>query len=146
MQFFHAHQALCQAALPDWPPLPHSDRRQVTIDVERFVASECRLLPWFIAMPMGMLQMAFFVMASLSQHGLPFKRQTQEQQQRFIKLWSKLGKPCQALLRLYRSLVMLAYLEHPLIRTALQLPDQQKHQQQKRLERKTLLHRMYHGD
>jgi len=141
MKLFKPHPALCAAVIPDGPALPHTQREQIRADVALFLTEECAMLPWFIALPLNILQKLFMVTAWCSQRGLAFQYQTDDQQQRFIRLWSRFGAPFQALIRLYRSLVMLSYMEHPLVRTALHLPDQTEHQAASRAKRHLLLQR-----
>ena len=141
MQFFKTHTALCTAVIPSWPDLPLTQRQQIRADVTLFLADECAMLPWFIAIPLNIMQNLFMVSAWCSQSGTAFQVQTDVQQQRFMRHWYRLGAPFQALIRLYRSLVMLAYMEHPLVRIALHLPDQIQHQSAARAKRQILLQR-----
>lgn len=125
--------------MPDWPPLPHNERQIVRHAVHHFLQTESAMLPWFIAAPMFILQILFLSAARCLYHGQSFSCQTEEQQQSFMNRWNQCGAPFQALTRLYRSLVMLAYMEHPLVRSALKLTDNTAHQTQKRTERQALL-------
>jgi hypothetical protein len=139
MQIFKPDAALSYAAMPDWPPLQHNERQIIRHAVHHFLQTECAMLPWFIATPMVILQILFLSAARCLHHGQSFSSQTEEQQQSLINRWNQCGAPFQALIRLYRSLVMLAYMEHPLVRSVLKLTDHTTQQTQKRAERQALL-------
>ncbi|HVY13060.1 MAG TPA: hypothetical protein VHB73_05795, partial [Alphaproteobacteria bacterium] len=84
-------------------------------DVASFLRREFSMLPWFIAAPMLAMQLLFLAGAALAP-------------QNFAQRWERLGLPFQALLRLYRSLILLAFLEHPRVRSAMGLkaPPQER--------------------
>lgn len=127
---------LIKIFMPSWPELSDDAYQKILSDVAAFLKIEFTLTPWFIALPMALLQILFSTVLTLS------GARSQAEQQRVITHWERCGVPFQAFIRLYRSLTLLAYMEHPLIREKLDLPDYQAHQENFRAKRHALLNHM----
>jgi hypothetical protein len=130
--------ALVAACIPDWPPLNKAAQNRVKKDVQNFLRDEFALIPWFIVAPMYVLQCVFLTAAFLSAPACLFGRLPHTRQENFIRIWQKFGLPFQAYIRLYRSLAMLAFMEHEEVRKELALPDYAQHQALFRAKRRVL--------
>ena len=76
---------------------------------------EFLLMPWSLAIPFWHVQKLFQLSAFFS-CGQRFSNQSQAQREVFVRRWCQWGRSFEALIRLYRSFVMLSYFEHPLVR------------------------------
>jgi hypothetical protein len=123
-----AHYAIVDACMPEWPVLLPRDAEQVRNDTRAFVVGELVLMPWFVAVPLSILQLVFLMVVFIVAGGVPLDKQSSHQRLQSMERWCALGLPFRSFLRLYRSLVLLAFLEHRLVRSSLGLPDLIMHQ------------------
>ena len=79
-------------------------------DIYAYINSVFLITPWYIALPISVIQILFDVTVFL-RHFRSFGNLTIAQQQKFVIYWCGLGRPFEGLIRLYRSLVLLKYFE-----------------------------------
>jgi hypothetical protein len=111
---FKPCKALVDFTLPNQPSLPANTRIRITLEIYDYLDQAFVLMPWSLAIPFWNIQKLFQLIAFVSQ-GRSFSAQSQSQRERFVLMWCKFGRPFEALIRLYRSLVLLYYFEHPLV-------------------------------
>lgn len=99
------------------PPTPHlsiHERTNLTSEIYLYLADAFLLMPWYVAFPLWNIQKLFKFFAFITS-GKNFRHLSEAQREIFINKWCKFGRPFEALIRLYRSFVLLIYFEHPLI-------------------------------
>lgn len=111
-------RALVEYSVPTAAYLSLTDRVRLTDDIYNYLDRAFLLMPWSLAIPLWHVQKLFQLSAFFS-CGQLFSRQSQAQREIFVHRWCQWGRPFEALIRLYRSFVMLSYFEHPLVRDRL---------------------------
>lgn len=108
-------EALCESFLPEWPRLEPQQRNAVLADSSVFVKAEIASAPFHIRLGIHVLIAAFLFGAVVRGLGRGFSRREPAWRCAYLQAWSKLGPQAQALVRLLRSLTLLAYFEHPVV-------------------------------
>ena len=138
---FKPHQALIDFAIPSWTALSSADAAVVREDVRSFLEREFLKIPWFIKYPMAIMQLIFLLYARIKSKWIPFsKLDSVRKNDVILDANVRLGMPFQVLIRLYRSLTLLAFMEHSLVRPTFGLTDYKLHQLKFRKKRDELLH------
>lgn len=107
-------KALIEYALPNHPPLPPDIRNLVHNQICDYLDQAFLLMPWSLSIPLWHLQKLFQLTAFITQ-GRRFSMQSESQRENFVLMWCKFGRPFESLIRLYRSLVLVSFFEHPLV-------------------------------
>lgn len=107
-------KALIEFALPSQPSLSPDVRNLVILEINDYLDRAFFLMPWSLAIPLWHIQKLFQLSAFIS-GGRCFSAQPKAQREKFVLMWCQLGRPFEALIRLYRSLVLVSYFEHPLV-------------------------------
>ncbi len=129
-------EALCESFLPDWPRLEPPQRQAALADTAAFVKAEIAIAPSHIRFGVGLLTAAFFLGALVVGRGRGFGRRGPAWRRSYLRRWLKLGPQAQALVRLVRSLTLLAYLEHALVLEVLGVEPGRKRQERYREQRR----------
>jgi hypothetical protein len=112
--------AVVRTMIPEWPPLATSEREQVTREVVQFVRHAFMLAPFHVRLGIGALSAALALWLKLSAPPPPASAAPSHRAalalDRFVR-WSGSGA---AIVRLYRSLSVLAFYEHPLVLAAME--------------------------
>jgi hypothetical protein len=118
-----AHMA--RALYPKEPLLAAAEKVQVEKDVVNYLAGQILAMPVYLKVPYIMALHAFNYLAFF-RFGLPFTMANQAKQGRYIRSWSRspIGL-MRDFVKLIRSCVLLAYLDHPLVLQKLELGIQQ---------------------
>ena len=123
--------------MPEWPVLEPRDREVVRVDVHRFVQEQLAGASLALRIPARLLGAGFATFACVARLG--WEVHERAGQERKIELWQSLGFPFRGYVRLVRSLTMLAFLEHPLVRDALNLQDLERLQRDARQRRHLMI-------
>jgi hypothetical protein len=105
---------------PDEPHLTATQEQQVRRDVATFVAGQLRVMPAFLRIPYIVGLHAFDWLAIL-RYGLPYSNLNGVRRQHYIAFWT--NSPISAMrdfVKLIRTNVLLAYLDHPIVTEALE--------------------------
>ena len=114
---------LIEALMPEWPALDMSSHRRIHHDVVEFVKTEIVLAPLHVRLGVGVLMGVFFAAAFVLGFGRGFARRPLHWRQGFLEACSRITPQSRAMIRLFRSLTLLAYFEHPLVLHALCVED-----------------------
>lgn len=110
--------ALIDTLAPDWPPLPSQSRAAVVAHAAQFVDAQLAVMPFVVRVPAAILAVAFGLFAFMAGGARPFARQALLRRRVIVGRWSRLAYPFRGYIRLVRSMAMLAYLEHDVVRAA----------------------------
>lgn len=113
------HLALVAALAPDEPALAPAEREAAHAAAADFLRRQLAIAPFHVRFAMRLLGLAFFAAALAAGLGRPFANRELAWRRAFIDRVSRSSMPGAMLVRLYRSLTLLAYLEQPAVRTAL---------------------------
>ena len=111
--------ALINALAPAHPDLDTAARAAVAAETREFVAAELAGAPWHIRTALGLLGLVTLFAAWLLAPGRGLGRQAPSTRNRVLRRLEKPGTPSAAYLRALRSLIALAWLDHPLVLGAL---------------------------
>ena len=108
--------------LPERPSLSAPERARVHSAVTGFVASQIEAMPTFLALPYRVTLVAFQLLSTL-RYGRRFDGLNEASQAAYLALWSE-GPvaPARDFTRLIRSCALLAYFDHPDVRSHLPMP------------------------
>lgn len=108
--------------LPERPSLSAPERARVRSAVTGFVASQIEALPTFMALPYRVALLAFQLLPTL-RYGRRFDGLNEASQAAYLALWSE-GPvaPARDFIKLIRSCALLAYFDHPDVRSQLPMP------------------------
>ncbi len=108
--------------LPERPSLSAPERARVHSAVTGFVASQIEALPTFLALPYRVALVAFGLLPTL-RYGRRFNRLNEASQAAYLAFWSE-GPvaPARDFTKLIRSCALLAYFDHPDVRSHLPMP------------------------
>ncbi len=108
--------------LPARPCLSAPERARVHSAVTGFVASQIEALPTFLALPYRVALVAFQLLPAL-RYGRRFDSLDDASQAAYLTLWSE-GPlaPARDFTKLIRSCALLAYFDHPDVRSHLPMP------------------------
>jgi hypothetical protein len=126
-------KALVACLMPDYPPLLPSARARVLEDVARFVASQVGRAPWLVRLavrPLGTALFLWLALAGVLASPIPYRRAEAP-----IHRFASLAPALAAVVRLYRSMTLLAFYEHAAIAGALGLEDPEDRQARFRARR-----------
>jgi len=107
-------RALVEYCIPTTAHLSLEIKAQLINEIYQYLDQAFLRMPWSLAIPLWHVQKLFQLIAILS-CGSRFSHQSQVQRELFVRKWCKWGRPFEALIRLYRSFVMLSYYEHRLV-------------------------------
>lgn len=107
-------KALIEFTLPSQPSLSPDHRNLIILEINDYLDRAFLLMPWYLAIPLWHIQKLFQLSAFISS-GRRFSELPQGQREKFVLMWCQLGRPFEALIRLYRSLVLVFYFEHALV-------------------------------
>jgi hypothetical protein len=112
---------LIDALVPRGLGVPEAERDSVLDEVARFVRAEGALAPLPIRLGLTALSLALLAWLGLGRRD----------REKALQQWDRLaGAPGRALTRLLRSLTLIAYLDHPLVRSRMgvaTVPERQRH-------------------
>jgi hypothetical protein len=114
---------LIEALLPEWPALDTSSHSRIHNDVVEFVRTEIVLAPLHVRLGVGIFTGVFFAAAFVLGLGRGFARRPLHWRQGFLEVCGRITPQTRAMIRLFRSLTLLAYFEHPLVLHALGVED-----------------------
>ena len=113
-------EAMVDAVLPDWPPLPSETRAEVSRNAAAFVSRELDLAPLQISLGFHALLSAFRLYAFVRLGPRRLDHVSRAEREKALSGFSSLRLPmAPSLERLLRSLTILAYLEDPAVLKAL---------------------------
>ena len=106
---------MARALYPHEPVLAPGDKAAVEEGVVSYLADQIAAMPLYLRLPYVMA-LHVFNYTAVFRFGLPFTRIQPGRQVRFIGLWSRspIGL-MRDFVKLIRSCVLLAYLDHPLV-------------------------------
>ncbi len=130
---------LVRSALPDWPALGSETRMRVIADVELFVRNALALAPFHVWLGSLVLSIAAGLFVTLLSPGLSPAGGSNHRAAALLAVFHRLPGPGGAIVRLYRSLTVLAFYEHPLVVAAMGVEDPSRHHDRFRAERARLL-------
>ncbi len=113
------HVALVAALTPDEPALAAADREAAHAAAADFLRRQLAIAPFHVRLGVRLLGFAFFAAALAAGLGRPFASRELAWRRAFLDRVSRSSMPGAMLVRLYRSLTLLAYLEQPAVRAAL---------------------------
>jgi hypothetical protein len=131
-------EAFVEALLPDWPRLEAAPRAAACVAATRRVTTHLACAPRHVRLAAGALSLAFFILPWLAGGGRGFAHLALERRRALIKGWQRVGRPAALMVRLYRSMALLAYLELPEVRAALGA-DQAEERMRRHRERRAAL-------
>ena len=105
--------SLVEGCIPHWPYLYTRQRQEVRASVHEFVAKELSLAPLHIRLMISILGAGFVMLMCLYGRRIRLNRLNNEKLRELINAVARLNTYFASLDRLYRSLVVLAYYEHP---------------------------------
>lgn len=114
-------EALIAALMPTWPVLGAEERQDLQSDIAAFVRTEIGLAPFHVRLGVRVLTVAFFVSAALWGMGRGFSSRPPDWQRKFLDFWGGISAQTQAMVRVYRSLSVLAYYESAPVLRALEV-------------------------
>ena len=113
-------EAMVDAVLPDWPPLPSETRAVVSRNAAAFVARELDLAPLQISLGVYALLSAFRLYAFARLGPSRLEHSSRAEREKALTGFSSLRlQMAPSLERILRSLTILAYLEDPAVLKAL---------------------------
>jgi hypothetical protein len=106
---------MARSLYPQEPVLTPEEKSLVEETVVLYLAGQIMAMPVYLRVPYTMALRAFNY-TSIFRFGLPFTRIRQARQYRYIRSWSRspIGL-MRDFVKLIRSCVLLAYLDHPLV-------------------------------
>ena len=112
---------MARSLYPKEPLLTPEDKTQVEEKVVSYLAGQILAMPSYLKIPY-MLALQAFNYLSCFRFGLPFTVIDQEKQGKYVLFWSRspIGL-MRDFVKLIRSCVLLAYLDHPLVLQELEL-------------------------
>ena len=112
---------MARSMYPKEPRLTPEENAQVEEEVVNYLAGQILAMPSYLKMPYGL---ALHILNYLSclRFGLPFTFVYQEKQAKYVRFWSRspIGL-MRDFIKLIRSVVLLSYLDHPLVLRELEL-------------------------
>ena len=112
---------MARSLYPKEPLLTPEEKAQVEEKVVSYLAGQILAMPVYLKVPY-MLALHLFNYLSCFRFGLPFTVIDQEKQGKYVSFWSRspIGL-MRDFIKLIRSCVLLAYLDHPLVLQELEL-------------------------
>jgi hypothetical protein len=111
---------LVSLVVPGYPALDADTRIAVHHDVTAFVGAQIDSMPSFLRLPYRLAIIAFNWLAVL-RHGQPFLGLGDAAATSYLALWSSPGLgPSRDFVKLIRSCALLAYFDHPRVRSGLE--------------------------
>lgn len=106
---------LARPLFPHEPRLTPEKQAQVETEVVRYLAVQIMAMPTYLRYPYRLALHAFNWLSCL-RFGLPYTLVNRERQHRYVRLWTRspIGL-MRDFVKLVRSCVLLAYLDHPLV-------------------------------
>lgn len=129
--------SLVSSLMPTWPPLRQVVREGIQQEIVSFIRAELRLAPAHIRIGVAILTISFFFAAFLFGKGRGFRKKSIVWRKEFIERWERWTPHTRALIRLYRSFTLLAFLENPRVTEVLRVEDARQHQERYRAIRKS---------
>jgi hypothetical protein len=112
---------MARSLYPKEPQLTPEEKTQVEEKVVSYLAVQITAMPSYLRVPY-MLALHVFNCLSCLRFGLPFTRIDQEKQGQYIRFWSRSSIGLMRdFIKLIRSVVLLSYLDHPLVLQELEL-------------------------
>jgi hypothetical protein len=101
--------------LPEEPVLTHEEKITVEDNVVQYLATQIIAMPVYLKVPY-IFALHVFNFLSLFRFGLPFTKINTARQVKYVRFWSqsRIGL-MRDFIKLMRSCVLLAYLDHPLV-------------------------------
>lgn len=121
---------------PHGPPLPARSRAGVIDAAAAFVARQIGLAPLHIRLGALLLALVLRLWLKMLTPGVSDDCDVPLQAARAVALFERLPGPARSAVRLYRSMTVLAYYEHPALVAALEFPDPVARQEEFREKRK----------
>ena len=116
-----AVDSLVAAVLPTWPVLDPGARERLLPEIAGFVRTEIALAPFHVRIGVRVLTFAFFLLARIVATGRGFSSRPAEWQAWYMAFWGGLSPQTQAMVRVYRSLSVLAFYESAPVLAALEV-------------------------
>lgn len=109
--------------LPDYPPLDPATRAAAAAEVAAHVADQLAALPPYLRLPVR-LALAAFAWLPLLVAGRPFAALPPARQATWLGWWSAAPlAPARDVVRLVRSVALLAWFDHPAVRARLEAEE-----------------------
>jgi hypothetical protein len=122
--------------LPQWPELDSAAQETVVRQANRFVQSSIALAPAHVRFGVSVASTALWAWILLYRSGA---NRSGARQRKAVALFERLPGPAAAVVRLYRSLTVLAFYEHPLVLRAMNVGEPEARQEKFRAERRSIL-------
>lgn len=132
----HLERRLVACLLPDHPALLPSDRSIVLMAASDFVSDQVTGAPLHIRV--GVRALAVLLIVWLAVTGGLWSPASYRRTERAVLLAQRLLPPMAAVVRLYRSMALLAFYEHPVVAAALGFDDVAQRQAEFRARRQQL--------
>ena len=132
-------RGLVTCLLPDQPALAPSSRQQVVDTAAGFVSNQVRNAPFHVrfgAWILGTCLYVWLTAVGAMSSGAPYRRA-----ELAIARFQRIAPVFAAIVRLYRSMALLAYYEHPIVAAALGFEDAEKRQAEFRVRRARVIER-----
>jgi hypothetical protein len=108
-----AFDAIIDALLPEWPPIPSEYRASLSVRCARFVRQQIALAPAHIGLGIRVLFLAFCAFSFLRLGMRRLRSVSREQRIGALQAFAGERAPFAALERLLRSMTLVAFLEDP---------------------------------
>ena len=102
---------IVRCVLPDWPLLPEDVRRNAALEAITFVDQALRAAPAHIRIVERCFRIALWLWLLPVAHGAPIIRGPDSRVERAVSRFASMAAPLATIVRLYRSLAMLTFLE-----------------------------------
>ena len=103
--------SLIRHCISELGEIDEADQDEFFFDVHLYIKNAFSLSPWYFKCPFTIIQILFFIYAYFCFWRL-FENQSLPERELTIKKWSRISKPSESLIKVYRSLVMLNYYEN----------------------------------
>lgn len=111
--------ALVAALTPDEPALAAEERQAAQAAAADFLRRQLAIAPFHVRIGVRLLAAVLFAAALAAGLGRPFATRELAWRRAFLDRAARSSLPVAMVVRLYRSLTLLAYLEQPAVRAAL---------------------------
>ena len=115
-----SERMIIEPLLPQWPELEPTVRKTIAHHAMMFVHKSIALAP--AHMRVAVIVVSVVLYAWIFLYAVVFGRSA-ARQRKAISLFQRLPGPAPAVVRLYQSLTVLAFYEHPLVRQAMNAED-----------------------
>ncbi|HXB54087.1 MAG TPA: hypothetical protein VN461_04840 [Vicinamibacteria bacterium] len=121
-------RSLVETLLPRRPELDRAARARVLSDVTDFVQQALAMAPWHLRIGVNVLTLCLTAWLSIYLGLTRLRAITHDMGERAIELFERMPNPAPGLVRLYRSLAMLAFYDHPIVMALMGIESSEERQ------------------